>query len=259
MPDLTAWDTADWAAAGTVAYAVVAVVAAAFVYFQVREARRTREEQARPFVVVDIQPSVVWWNILNLVVENVGTTVAHDVRIHFDPSPASSRSGYDLATSSLLTDGIPTLPPRRRIEVLFDVAKERKDSGLPARYEVEVRFRDSRRREQEPLRYVIDFSYLYGLQRIEEYGIHHAAKALREIERVLKGSRRGGRLAVWIRDEDADIEADRIEEAMTGEYPSLGRRSPPELVLYLGRNVFVRTVVRSCRSLITRIRRRRRS
>ncbi|HEX9994988.1 MAG TPA: hypothetical protein VGB14_18830 [Acidimicrobiales bacterium] len=254
MPDVTAWDPTDWAAAGTVAYAAIALVAAIFVYFQVREARRAREEQARPFVVVDIQPSTVWWNVLNLVVENVGTTVAHDVRIHFTPAPASSRAGYDLAHSSLLSDGIPTLPPRRRIEALFDVASERKDSGLPNRYDVEVRFRDYRRREQEPLRFVIDFSYLYGLQRIEKYGVHHAAKALREIERVLKSSRRGGRLAIWVRSEDADIEADRIEEAMTGHYPSLGRKSPPELVLWLGRSVLVRSLVRWCRSVRTRIR-----
>jgi hypothetical protein len=243
------WDASQWTAAATMAYAVIAAVAAVVVYFQVREARKTREQQARPFVVVDVQPSRVWGNILNLVVENVGTTVAHDVHITFSPAVETSRKGYDLAGSALLSDGIPTLPPRRRIEVLFDVSHERKKTSLPTRYDVVVTFRDARHRAQEPLRYVIDFAYLYGLQRIEELGMHHAAKALRGLDRTLAGMKDGDRLAVWVRDQDAVREADRIEEAMTGEHPSLARPVPPELVMWLGRNVVVRTIVRAVRSV----------
>lgn len=251
---LGSWGPEEWTAAGTVAYAIIAFLGAVFVYFQVREARRTREEQARPFVVVDVQPSRVWWNIFNLVVENVGTTVAHDVKIKFVPDVGTSQQGYDLAGSALLTEGIPTLPPRRRIEVLFDLAHERKKTELPSRYEVEVTFLDARRRVQQPLKYVVDLGYLYGLQRVDEYGVHHAAKALREIEKMVRSSRYRGRLAVWVRNEDEDHEAERIEEAMTGHLPTLARRPPPEIVLHLGRNVLVRELVRAVRKLVSRSR-----
>ncbi len=221
------------------------------------EARRTREDQARPFVVVDIQPSAVWGNILNLVIENVGTTMAHDVTIQFTPHLKSSQPGYNLADMALLREGIPALPPRRRIDVLFDVSHERNKTDLPMRYDAEVGFKDARRREQEPLRYVLDLAYLYGPRRVEEYGLHHAAKALREIESVLKQSRRRGRIAVWVRDEDADRQADQIEEALTGDYPTLGTKPPSELLMALGQNALVRTTFRAGRRLAKRLRPRR--
>jgi hypothetical protein len=53
-PDFDAWTPTDWTAAGTVAYAAVAVLAALFAGWQVWLLRRTRQEQARPFVVVDV-------------------------------------------------------------------------------------------------------------------------------------------------------------------------------------------------------------
>ena len=44
-----------WTAIGTVVTATVAVFAAGFAALQVWELRRTREDQARPFVIVDNQ------------------------------------------------------------------------------------------------------------------------------------------------------------------------------------------------------------
>lgn len=217
------------------------------------EVRRTREEQARPLVVVDIQPSAVSGNILNLVIENLGTTMANDVTIHCTPLLESSQPGYNLADMALLREGIAGLPPRRRIEVFFDVSHERHKTDLPMRYDAEVRFKDARGRKQEPLRYVLDLAHLYGPGRVDQFGLHHATKALREIESVLKQSRRGGRLAVWVRDEDAARQADNIEEALTGDYPTLATKPPSDLLMSLGRNVLVRTAIRAARQLASRL------
>ncbi len=78
-----------------------------------REARRLRDEQAQPFVVVQLQPSPVSGQLLELVVENIGRTIARDVRFHFSPRLESALERYELADSPLLTSGIPTMPPRR--------------------------------------------------------------------------------------------------------------------------------------------------
>jgi hypothetical protein len=66
------WNTPQWSAFGTVMYAAVATIAALFagrqileLRHQIVELRRSREEQARPFVVVDIRSSPVWANILS--------------------------------------------------------------------------------------------------------------------------------------------------------------------------------------------------
>lgn len=130
------------------ATALIALGAAVVAYFQLRQARHLREDQARPFVVVDIVPSQVDTHILNFVIENVGSTLAQDIRIAFDPPIASSLPGYDLAGSALLRDGIPTMPPRRRIELLFDISHQRLCTDLPRRYDVTVSYGNARGRAE---------------------------------------------------------------------------------------------------------------
>src|SRR5688500_7639878 len=112
----TAALTADqWTALGTVVTAVVAVLAAGFAALQVRELRRTRADPTRPFVVVDIQPGAAWSNLLDLVIENIGTTAARDVHIEFDPPLKQSRDDeYPIGESALIKEGIRMLPPGRR-------------------------------------------------------------------------------------------------------------------------------------------------
>lgn len=129
------WGPQEWTAVGTVVTAGIAAAAAIVAYFQLRQARQLREDQARPFVVVDIVPSEVDLHVLDLVIENVGNTVAQDVRLSFDPPLASSLADYDLAGSVLIREGIPTMPPRRRIEFLFDISHQRLNTDLPKRYD----------------------------------------------------------------------------------------------------------------------------
>ena len=220
------------------------MVAAVVVYFQVREARRTREEQARPFVVVDIQPGTAWYNAFNLIIENIGKTLAKDVRIRFEPPLETTLENYDLSGSAMLREGIPSMPPGRRVVALFDMSRERLKSNLPMRYDVTVEYSDARDKRQEALNYVIDLHHLLGLQRLTEYGVHDAAKALREMAKVMKrGTDIHGRWKVWVRDEDQRVKDDQIEMAMTGQYPTMATPPPSEIVMALGRSVVVRSAV----------------
>lgn len=249
----------QWAAGGEVVSAiasvltvVVAVLAAWYARSQVDEARRSREEQAQPFVVVDVQPSPVWRNALNLVVENVGRTLAKDVRFTFDPPLRTTQTEYPITESVLVREGIRGLPPGRRVEGLYDLSHQLLNSGLPLRYEVSVTFSDARGRKQEPLDYVIDLNPLFGLLRFDEKGVHHVAKALEGIDKRLgKWSGQNG-LRVWNQDADRDALDDRVEHSLTGRYPSLAAESPPELLMALGRNVVLRTVWRNVRQAVER-------
>jgi hypothetical protein len=229
MPDFLAWDPADWSALAAAVTTLVAVVAAAFAFLQVRQARLLREEQAQPFVVVDFEPSPVWSNIINLVIQNSGKTVAKDVLVVFDPPLVSSQpqEGYELAKSVLLTSGIPTMPPGKRIATMFDVSHERKDSFLPMTYTATVHFSDWRNKPQEPLTYVLDLNFLYGLTQVTEYGMHDAAKALREMRDTIKGwTAHSNGLLVHAVDEDARNFSDRWQREKSGRHPSMGNPTP---------------------------------
>lgn len=74
-----------WSALAAWATVVIAAGAAIFAWSQVREARRTREEQAQPNVVLftELNPSAK--QFIEIVVKNYGTTPAYHVKAAFDP------------------------------------------------------------------------------------------------------------------------------------------------------------------------------
>jgi hypothetical protein len=87
--------------------------------------------------MVDFEPG---W-LVYLTVENLGRTMARDVTIHFDKPLTSSLQGRrELDESPLFREPIPTLPPGKKIRVLFDEFNGRTDAGLPLTYDVEVRY-----------------------------------------------------------------------------------------------------------------------
>jgi hypothetical protein len=219
------WDanTSAFAAAlAQIVTAIVALAAAVFAWRQVKEARRTREAQAQPFVIVDIQPGRVWANLLMLVVENIGTTLAKDVTVAFDP-PLTTTRDNQLTQSVLMRDGISMLPPGRRIETLLDLSHDRLDQKLPMRYEVTVSFHDFRNRPQQPLSYAIDLTYLYNLEQVGEKTMHDLVKEVHELGLEFK-EWRDGQQGLLIR-KPSDVRraknAAAWQSALTGTSPSL--------------------------------------
>jgi hypothetical protein len=177
--------------------------------YQRRKELAEREEQrqqeiARPFVVVDFVPSLIWQNAIILVFENVGKTLAKNVRFTFEPPLESSQTGkpFELADSLIVTRGVPTMPPGRRIETLFDLSHERIKTALPMSYHVRVDSQDAMGRDQTPLEYDLDLAFLYDLGGFQKKTIHDAAKSLHEIERtVAKWTAHFNGLRVWVQDE----------------------------------------------------------
>lgn len=222
------WGPAEWEAAGTLATAGLALLALIFAGLQVREANKTRKAQAQPFVVVSLEPSRTSSFIIELVIENIGSTLARDVKFSFDPPLKSALYDDALEGSFLLREGIPTMPPGMRLARIFDSAIERREAGdLPWRFEVTVQFSDYRGKRDDPLQYVLDLEPFRSGTFTEQKSIHHAAKALDEIQKSLKGWTRGSRLQIAVRDADYHDWADTWqEEHGDGSHPSLGNPYP---------------------------------
>jgi hypothetical protein len=228
MCDLGEWVGLDgysadqWQAFGTMLTALVAVVAAVFAWLQVRHARKLRDEQAQPNVVVDFE---AYRSILmNLVVKNTGLTVAYDVRLTFDPplvSTLDANREQKLAESLFITRGIPTMPPGRTWTALFERGPDRyKRDDLPRSYSVTVAYRDSRGREYV-VPYRLDLDIFFGIRNVGVRDVHDVAEALRSIKSTVDrwtDLRHG--LAVVTRDGDAIDARDRAEmEALRGQDP----------------------------------------
>jgi hypothetical protein len=202
----------QWTAGATVVTAVVAAVAAIVAgrvgIRQLGEARELRKAQAAPYVVAYAEPSAASSVFMELVVKNLGTTAAHDVRVVIDPQPMRAAGGGE-PRSVLLPDLIPVLVPGQEYRTFWDSGIRRKDSGLPDGHEAVVSFSDTWGERLPPLRYVLDWGPLWDRDVLTVRGMHDAAEALREIRRHMMGwSESGAGLAVVMRDGDAKDERD---------------------------------------------------
>jgi excisionase family DNA binding protein len=98
----------------------------ALAWRQVSEARNLREAQAQPFVVVDFDVNE----------SSQAIRFRPDLRTTFDDKP-NVVSPKDL---KIFHDGIPSLPPGKRLAVMVDMFPQRDEAGLPDLYHVQINF-----------------------------------------------------------------------------------------------------------------------
>ncbi|TQS45886.1 hypothetical protein [Cryptosporangium phraense] len=207
MPDFTAWGPADWSAVASFLTVIVALAASSIALRQVREARRLREEQAQPYVVAFMEPSEASPQIIDLVVRNFGTTAATSVTLQSDP--VLQRTSEGSIEDVWLFDELPTLVPGQEWRTMWDFGPERSSADLPERHRVTMAYRDSRNRKMKPTESILDWGAFKGRMWVNIYGVHHAAKALRDIDKKLGKWQEGvrGGVAVYVRDGDKRDEA----------------------------------------------------
>jgi hypothetical protein len=150
---------------------------------QARQAREIREAEARPYVVADFEPEEP--PFVNLVIANLGRTMARNVRLEVDPPFDSSvyRSGpVPLARFKLFTEGIPALAPGKRIVLLFDQMYQRADLDLPDTYRMRLTYEwDGGPLPPEELR--LDLDLYRPLRQVRRHTVHDVSKTLDKIHR----------------------------------------------------------------------------
>ncbi len=183
-----------WDALATIATAVGVVLAGVAAYIAARQYRsgeEARRDQTRPYVVVSVQPSPADETFMDLVIENVGASPAHDVRVEITPLLELTRQEeleekYRVVNARVLNEPIPMLPPGHAMRMFLDAAHERVEQpDLQDRYDARVRYDDGRGNAWDEI-CKLDLGIRTGMTYLTIYGMHHAAKALREIEKSLK-------------------------------------------------------------------------
>ena len=185
---------AVWDALATIVTAagvVTAGVAAVIALRQYKSSEASRRDQTRPYVIVSVQPNAAGEEFMDLVIENVGTTAAHDVQVNIDPPFELSRQDqlppqHRLNNARVFTEPIPMIPPHHALRMFLDSAIERSDEGsFRDRYDAHLHYTDGRGGMWEEV-CKLDLGLRAGMTYIQTFGVHHAAKALREIEKSVK-------------------------------------------------------------------------
>jgi hypothetical protein len=192
----------------TAAAFLVAAVVAWIAFRQLQHNRAAHRDQTRPYVMVNVDRSPESFSMLDLVVENVGKGPAMNVQMRATPPfrRAKDDGEHPLWRSRLFTESISMLPPGFRIETFFDSAIDRNESEepLPASRTVNIVYEDSTGHTYSET-HAVDVTIWDDLLFGEVYGTHHVAKALRDIEKLLKVTNKHleNPIAVTTQDRDA--------------------------------------------------------
>jgi hypothetical protein len=122
---------AFWSGVG----AIATVIAAGIAVLTLLAIRRDSRDRSRPVMVADIRPVALSKRTCELVVENVGQSVAKSVRVTFDP-PLPDLNGAEAAgkvTPYLrrrYENAIPTMPPGRKLFNIYGVQAPGPDGVL---------------------------------------------------------------------------------------------------------------------------------
>jgi hypothetical protein len=180
--DLFGVDAALWVATAATTQTFIFGAAAIFAYRQAREIQLTRQDQIRPFVIVDFDLSRP--PFIHLVIKNIGKTMARRVRIQTDPPLASTfdKDGRrePVANLRVFTEAIPTMAPDREIRTLFDSFPARTEHQLEEVYRVTVTYEGERGRSYVD-EMVLDLGVYAKVTYVEEHTIHDVHKELKKI------------------------------------------------------------------------------
>jgi hypothetical protein len=198
------WSSSDWAGLTFLVLVAAAIVA----WRQVKEAQRLREEQARPFVVIDIEP---WNPFVDLKITNLGKTVAQDVQFQFKPQLISVKDEQHglvpVAELNLFRNGIASLAPGKQITLWFDRYPERVEQGLPDRYDVRISYSGPSGKQYAETT-VLDLGMYRDIGEITRYGIHDVHNRLKEISSTLKSWTHPDGLKVMTREDRKEYVAE---------------------------------------------------
>lgn len=171
-----------WSAVAAWMTLVVLGTTAAFAYIQVRDARRLREEEARPVVVVDIdadkQPHMIY-----LSYENFGRTTAHDVRVVYDPPLTATVAAGEYV--HFFSNTFPTLAPGKQVGAILDPIRDRLNSDLPEQYRAIATYTDANGRVYESP-YLLDLSVLKGRLTSTQKDLGDVVDVLGEVAQTLQ-------------------------------------------------------------------------
>jgi hypothetical protein len=189
--DVPSFSPEEWTALATSLQAVIVAAAAVAAVFQVREARKLREDQARPFILVDFDINNP--PLIHITIANTGPTMARSVRIEIDPPLESSLDEKGrpdpMAELPVFTNEIPSMAPGKVIRLLFDSFIDResvreKGSDLRDAYRVTVRYRGERgllRQRSYKDTMLLDLGIYRNIQYVDRRTIHDLYGQIKKI------------------------------------------------------------------------------
>jgi hypothetical protein len=133
----------DIAVLAQVLSSLATFVVAAGILYQGREARRARDDQDRPQIIVDADCTGRFTT--NIVVRNIGHGTAKNITFEFS-APLESTSGYDITELPYFRNGINFMAPQTDLPAVWDsyqnVVQNLREKGLTEGIAITSKYED---------------------------------------------------------------------------------------------------------------------
>src|SRR6266700_4384261 len=137
-----------------------------------QEMKEARDEENAPSVVVYFNYIHTRRQTLYLVVENIGKSIARDIKLEFSPALQVSDFNKEmLENSPVLTNGIRSLVPNYKISIPFDYLMHYIRLNLPTEYTVKVTYWWKNPLPLEELEYVLDLNPYKHMDFVTDTGL----------------------------------------------------------------------------------------
>ena len=234
-PEFWGVSQVGWQAAAAltgIATLIIAATAAVVAYKQFRVNQHTRDDQSRPYIIADFEPSRAGIVLSDFVVRNIGKTPAMSVQVRLTPSPARARetTNFPLSQARLISGTLPMMAPNRELRLFFDAMPDRYEAKLPMSFEARIMYRNSRGVEFDEVT-TVDMDSGRGSLQTTIYGLHDAAKALRSIDKKLDTVNRHLKNPIQVTTEDLLAHEERVSaerEEMMRQHRELQAQLQPK-------------------------------
>ena len=161
-------------------------VVAAGILYQGREARRARDDQDRPQIIVDADCTGRFTT--NIVVRNIGHGTAKNITFEFS-APLESTSGYDITELPYFRNGINFMAPQTDLPAVWDsyqnVVQNLREKGLTEGITITSKYED-RQGERYETEWTINPLLLEGSGYSEYKGYEDEVQAQEDQARALE-------------------------------------------------------------------------
>ncbi len=176
----------DIATAAQVLSSLATLIVATGILYQGREARKARDDQDRPQIIVDADYTGRFTT--NIVVRNIGNVIARNITFEFS-APLESTSGQDITELPYLKHGINFMAPHTDIAAVWDsyqmVVQNLRDKGLTEGITITSKYED-RQGEYYKTEWTINPLLLEGSGYSEYKGFEDQVQALEDQARALE-------------------------------------------------------------------------
>jgi hypothetical protein len=176
----------DIAVLAQVLSSLATFVVAAGILYQGREARKARDDEDRPQIIVDADYTGRFTT--NIVVRNIGHGIAKNITFEFS-APLESTSGYDITELPYFQNGINFMAPQTDLPAVWDsyenVVKNLRDKGLTEGITIVSKYED-RQGERYETTWTINPLLLEGSGYSDYKGFEDEVQALQNQAKALE-------------------------------------------------------------------------